>query len=65
LVVELVKAKSSALPVVIVIDTDPWPSTEAGGSWWEVGVPEVSTRAEVNAAREALVAAKTKQWSGD
>ncbi len=63
--VELVKAKSSALPVVIVIDTDPWPSTEAGGSWWEVGVPEVSTRAEVNAAREALVAAKTKQWSGD
>ena len=35
----------------IVIDTDPGPSTEAGGSWWDVGVPEVSERAEVKKAR--------------
>ena len=27
---------------VIVIDTDPLPSTEAGGHWWDVAVPEVS-----------------------
>ena len=27
---------------VIVIDTDPWISTEAGGHWWDVAVPEVS-----------------------
>jgi len=48
---ELTAAKDSAIPVVIVIDTDPWPSTEAGGTWWEVGVPEVSTRVEVQASR--------------
>src|SRR5690606_36432008 len=40
-------------PYVIVIDTDPYPSTPHGGSWWDVAVPEVSDRAEVNAAREA------------
>ncbi|NCX21164.1 MAG: 3D-(3,5/4)-trihydroxycyclohexane-1,2-dione acylhydrolase (decyclizing), partial [Rhodobacteraceae bacterium] len=37
-------------PYVIVIDTDPYPSTPHGGSWWEVGVPEVSVRSEVNDA---------------
>lgn len=49
--VELAKAKSGTIPTVIVIDTDPAPSTEAGGYWWDVAVPEVSARAEVNAAR--------------
>ncbi|TRD21998.1 3D-(3,5/4)-trihydroxycyclohexane-1,2-dione acylhydrolase (decyclizing) [Palleronia caenipelagi] len=38
-------------PYVVVIDTDPYPSTEHGGSWWEVGIPEVSPRETVNAAR--------------
>ncbi len=38
-------------PVVIVIDTDPYPSTPHGGSWWEVAVPEVSVRPEVGVAR--------------
>lgn len=55
--VEMAKAKSADRPVVIVIDTDPWPSAETGGSWWDVGVPEVSDRAEVKAARAAYVAA--------
>ncbi|MEO0542725.1 MAG: 3D-(3,5/4)-trihydroxycyclohexane-1,2-dione acylhydrolase (decyclizing) [Pseudomonadota bacterium] len=41
-------------PVSIVIDTDPYPSTEAGGSWWEVGVPEVSEREQVREARAAF-----------
>jgi len=36
---------------VIVVDTDPYPSTEAGGTWWQVAVPEVSTRQQVNDAR--------------
>jgi 3D-(3,5/4)-trihydroxycyclohexane-1,2-dione acylhydrolase (decyclizing) len=35
----------------LVIDTDPAPSTQAGGHWWDVAVPEVSARSEVNAAR--------------
>lgn len=47
----LAEAKGAAIPVVIVIDTDPAPSTEAGGTWWDVAVPEVSMRAEVRAAR--------------
>ena len=38
-------------PYVIVIETDPYPSTPHGGAWWEVGVPEVSPRRQVNAAR--------------
>ena len=50
--VALRMAKSSAIPVVIVIDTDPWAGTEAGGAWWDVAVPEVSVRPAVQAARE-------------
>jgi 3D-(3,5/4)-trihydroxycyclohexane-1,2-dione acylhydrolase (decyclizing) len=44
-------------PYVVVIDTDPYPSTEAGGTWWEVAVPEVSERPAVREAREAYEAA--------
>ena len=39
---------------MIVIETDPPRSTAAGGHWWDVAVPEVSERAEVRAAREAM-----------
>ena len=46
---------------VVVIDTDPAGSTEAGGMWWEVSVPEVSERAEVRSARAAYDEAKRKQ----
>ncbi|WP_299818810.1 3D-(3,5/4)-trihydroxycyclohexane-1,2-dione acylhydrolase (decyclizing) [uncultured Jannaschia sp.] len=46
-------ARGRDVPSVIVIDTDPGPGTGAGGAWWDVGVPEVSRRAEVRAAREA------------
>jgi len=49
---ELAAAKGADRPVVIVIDTDPGPSTEAGGSWWDVAVPEVSVRPTVQAARQ-------------
>lgn len=48
----LEKAKSAKGPFVAVIDTDPYPSTEFGGSWWEVAVPEVSERESVQEARE-------------
>ena len=50
---ELKAAKGADRPVVIVIDTDPAPSTQAGGTWWDVAVPEVSARPEVRAARAA------------
>ena len=42
---------------VVVIDTDPYPSTEHGGTWWEVAVPEVSTRPQVQEKRVAYEAA--------
>jgi 3D-(3,5/4)-trihydroxycyclohexane-1,2-dione acylhydrolase (decyclizing) len=48
-------------PYVVVIDTDPYPSTEPGGTWWEVGTPEVSDRAEVNEARARYEANKKLQ----
>ena len=46
---------------VIVIDTTPWRTTDDGGAWWEVAIPEVSPRPEVDAARERHVAGKSRQ----
>ncbi|MFK7892785.1 MAG: 3D-(3,5/4)-trihydroxycyclohexane-1,2-dione acylhydrolase (decyclizing) [Granulosicoccus sp.] len=54
-------------PVAIVIDTDPYPSTEAGGTWWEVAVPEVSERETVNTKRklyEEKLLERKKQGTG-
>ena len=48
---------------VIVIETDPRAWTE-GGAWWEVGVPETSSRPEIAAARAALDEAKQHQRKG-
>ncbi len=47
----LSRAKTAKGPFVAVIDTDPYPSTPHGGSWWEVAVPEVSERDTVREAR--------------
>lgn len=47
----LVRARASTRSHVIVIDTDPLASTEAGGHWWDVAVPEVSGQARVRDAR--------------
>ncbi|MDQ7080399.1 MAG: 3D-(3,5/4)-trihydroxycyclohexane-1,2-dione acylhydrolase (decyclizing) [Paracoccaceae bacterium] len=49
----MARARAADRTYVIVIDTDPIPSTEAGGHWWDVAVPEVSGRAEVQEARQA------------
>ena len=46
------RACASDRSYVVVIDTDPLATTEAGGHWWDVAVPEVSGRAEVRAARK-------------
>jgi 3D-(3,5/4)-trihydroxycyclohexane-1,2-dione acylhydrolase (decyclizing) len=59
---EMQKAKSATIPTVIVIDTDPLPGTGAGGHWWEVAVPEVSDRVEVNAARKDYETGRKAQW---
>ena len=46
------RARAADRTYVICIETDPARTTDEGGWWWEVAVPEVSTRAEVRAARE-------------
>jgi 3D-(3,5/4)-trihydroxycyclohexane-1,2-dione acylhydrolase (decyclizing) len=58
-------ARNSARSHVIVIDTDPTATTQAGGAWWDVAVPEVSTRSEVNAARADADIARKKRRLGD
>jgi 3D-(3,5/4)-trihydroxycyclohexane-1,2-dione acylhydrolase (decyclizing) len=37
---------------VVVIETDPGKSTDAGGAWWDVPVAEVSERPAVKDARK-------------
>jgi 3D-(3,5/4)-trihydroxycyclohexane-1,2-dione acylhydrolase (decyclizing) len=46
---------------VIVIDTDAGPSTAAGGVWWDVAVPEVSARPQVETARRHYEAKQRAQ----
>jgi 3D-(3,5/4)-trihydroxycyclohexane-1,2-dione acylhydrolase (decyclizing) len=58
-------ARTAKSTQVIVIDTDPIGSTEAGGFWWDVAVPAVSDRAEVGAARRGYEDALTIQRLGD
>jgi 3D-(3,5/4)-trihydroxycyclohexane-1,2-dione acylhydrolase (decyclizing) len=59
------RARSAERTSVIVIDTDPLASTEAGGHWWDVAVPEVSERPAVREARAAYEAALQKRRLGD
>jgi len=63
---EAVLAASSREGVdVIVIDTDPRPSTEAGGVWWDVAVPAVSERMAVGSAYQNYVQGRKRQEKGD
>lgn len=49
----LVRARVARSVAVIVIETDPARATAAGGHWWDVAIPAVSTSAAVVAARDA------------
>jgi 3D-(3,5/4)-trihydroxycyclohexane-1,2-dione acylhydrolase (decyclizing) len=61
----LQRARQSERSHVIVIDTDPAVTTAAGGAWWDVAVPEVSARCEVDAARAALSSQRKNRRLGD
>ena len=61
----MAEAKGASLPTVILIETDPAPGTGAGGTWWDVAVPEVSERPQVNAAREKYEQNIARQWLGN
>ncbi|MFC4626323.1 3D-(3,5/4)-trihydroxycyclohexane-1,2-dione acylhydrolase (decyclizing) [Daeguia caeni] len=47
----LIEARNATVTTVIVINTDPYPTPETGGFWWDVAVPEVSERQQVRDAR--------------
>ena len=61
----MAEAKVASLPTVIRIETDAGPGTGAGGTWWDVAVPEVSVRPQVNAAREKYEQNTARQWLGN
>jgi 3D-(3,5/4)-trihydroxycyclohexane-1,2-dione acylhydrolase (decyclizing) len=61
----ITEARKTSRTHVIVIDTDPMVSTDAGGHWWDVAVPEVSQREAVRAARKAYEKALETQWLGN
>jgi 3D-(3,5/4)-trihydroxycyclohexane-1,2-dione acylhydrolase (decyclizing) len=47
------RAHAAPRTTVIIITTDPRGSTQTGGHWWDVAVPEVSQREPVRTARSA------------
>jgi len=57
----LARARASDRTYVICIETDPDRTTEEGGWWWDVAVPEVSPRAKVREARERYERERVKQ----
>ena len=57
------RAKASDRSYAIVMDIHQYSWTE-GGAWWEVGIPEVSDRADVLVARAAWEAEKKHQRVG-
>jgi 3D-(3,5/4)-trihydroxycyclohexane-1,2-dione acylhydrolase (decyclizing) len=57
------RARRSDRTTVIALHTDAYAWT-GGGAFWEVGVPEVSSRPEVQRARETLVAGLRQQRIG-
>lgn len=61
----IARARKADRTTVILIDTDPKPTTEEGGAWWDVAVPEVSTRPQVNKARTDYERARGAQRIGN
>jgi 3D-(3,5/4)-trihydroxycyclohexane-1,2-dione acylhydrolase (decyclizing) len=59
------RARKNDRTTVIVIETDPLVTTETGGHWWDVAVPEVSEQKTVVAARAAYERALADQRLGD
>ena len=57
------RARAADRTYVIVIRTDPYTWT-GGDAWWDVGVPEVSARAEVRVARAQHEAERKRQRPG-
>jgi 3D-(3,5/4)-trihydroxycyclohexane-1,2-dione acylhydrolase (decyclizing) len=61
----LQRARQSERSHVIVIETDPAVTTETGGAWWDVAIPEVSTRSEVAEAHRVAEEQRKNRRLGD
>nr|MBP6720304.1 3D-(3,5/4)-trihydroxycyclohexane-1,2-dione acylhydrolase (decyclizing) [Rhodoferax sp.] len=57
----MVAARAASITQVLVIDTTHRRTTDDGGCWWEVAIPEVSHRTEVNDAHARYIDAKQAQ----
>jgi len=57
----MTRARAATRTQVLVIDTTHTRTTADGGCWWEVAIPEVSARSEVNAAHDRYIEAKKAQ----
>jgi 3D-(3,5/4)-trihydroxycyclohexane-1,2-dione acylhydrolase (decyclizing) len=58
---EMVRARQTDRTTVLVIDTTPERTTPDGGTWWEVGIPEVSEREAVLTAHQEGQQQKSRQ----
>jgi 3D-(3,5/4)-trihydroxycyclohexane-1,2-dione acylhydrolase (decyclizing) len=58
-------ARKALRTCVLVIETDPAVTTQAGGHWWDVAVPQVSEREQVRAARERYTLALQRRFDED
>ncbi|HEY7576710.1 MAG TPA: 3D-(3,5/4)-trihydroxycyclohexane-1,2-dione acylhydrolase (decyclizing) [Acetobacteraceae bacterium] len=59
------RALAAGRTSVVAIRTDPRIATAAGGHWWDVSVPEVSSRAQVTAARAEYESHRAAQRLAD
>ncbi|WP_295999787.1 3D-(3,5/4)-trihydroxycyclohexane-1,2-dione acylhydrolase (decyclizing) [Rugamonas sp.] len=57
----MARARAADRSYLVCIDTDPARTTEEGGCWWEVAVPEVSSREQVRQARQVYEQDKSAQ----
>jgi 3D-(3,5/4)-trihydroxycyclohexane-1,2-dione acylhydrolase (decyclizing) len=57
----MAEARAASRTQVIVIDTTAERTTDDGGCWWEVAIPEVSERVEVHDAHRKYLEAKRHQ----
>jgi 3D-(3,5/4)-trihydroxycyclohexane-1,2-dione acylhydrolase (decyclizing) len=55
------RARAATATQAIVIDTSPERTTEDGGAWWEVAIPQVSDSAGVKEAHARYLAGKQTQ----
>ncbi|RQS65231.1 3D-(3,5/4)-trihydroxycyclohexane-1,2-dione acylhydrolase (decyclizing) [Burkholderia sp. Bp8963] len=58
---ELRRARAATTSQVLVIDTTHHRTTDDGGAWWEVAVPQVSARPDVERAHRDYLDEKTRQ----